>query len=47
MSLPSFRVHQLKGDWVGHWSIRVNGSWRVTFRFVGHDVELVGYKDYH
>ncbi|MHB8386994.1 hypothetical protein [Metallibacterium sp.] len=25
----------------------VNGNWRVTFRFVGTDVELVDYQDYH
>ncbi|WP_215893446.1 type II toxin-antitoxin system RelE/ParE family toxin [Neorhizobium sp. T25_13] len=25
----------------------VNGNWRVTFRFVGADVELVDYQDYH
>jgi proteic killer suppression protein len=47
LSIPSFRTHQLKGDLAGHWSIRVNGNWRVTFRFVEHDVELVDYQDYH
>jgi hypothetical protein len=26
---------------------RVNGNWRVTFRFVGQDVELDDYLDYH
>jgi toxin HigB-1 len=25
----------------------VNGNWRVTFRFVENDVELVDYQDYH
>ncbi|EGQ63876.1 hypothetical protein PJU76_02040 [Acidithiobacillus ferriphilus] len=25
----------------------MNGNWRVTFRFVGADVELVDYQDYH
>ncbi len=47
LSIPSFRTHQLKGDLAGHWSIRVSGNWRVTFRFVEHDVELVDYQDYH
>ena len=47
LSIPSFRTHQLKGDLAGHWSIWVNGNWRVTFRFVEHDVELVDYQDYH
>ncbi|MEI2775185.1 MAG: type II toxin-antitoxin system RelE/ParE family toxin [Tetrasphaera sp.] len=45
--IPSFRTHPLKGDLVGHWSIWVNENWRVTFRFVDNDVELVDYQDYH
>ena len=44
---PGYRLHPLKGDLAGHWSIWVNGNWRVTFRFVGADVELVDYQDYH
>ncbi len=47
LSLPSYRLHPLKGELKGHWSIWVNGNWRVTFRFVGKDVELVDYQDYH
>ncbi len=47
VNLPSFKLHQLKGDLKGHWSIWVNGNWRVTFRFIGTDVELVDYQDYH
>lgn len=47
LNLPSFRLHPLKGRLKGFWSIWVNGNWRVTFRFVGADVELVGYLDYH
>lgn len=47
LSLPSYRLNPLKGDRTGQWSIWVNGNWRVTFRFVGPDVELVDYQDYH
>lgn len=47
LSIPSFRTHRLKGDLAGHYSIWVNGNWRVTFRFVDSDVELVDYQDYH
>lgn len=25
----------------------VNGNWRVTFRFLESDIELVDYQDYH
>ncbi len=47
IDLPSFKLHALKGDLKGHWSVWVNGNWRVTFRFIGTDVELVDYQDYH
>lgn len=47
MNAPPFKLHPLKGDPEEHWSVWVNGNWRVTFRFVGIDVELVDYQDYH
>lgn len=47
MNVPSFKLHPLKGNLKGCWSVWVNGNWRVTFRFVGTDVELVDYQDYH
>ena len=47
LALPGFNLHPLKGKLKGHWSIWVNGNWRVTFRFAGADVELVDYQDYH
>lgn len=40
---PGFKLHGLKGTLKGFWSIWVNGNWRVTFRFVGSDVDLVDY----
>lgn len=43
LNQPGLRLHPLKG----HWSVWVNGNWRVTFRFDGADVELVDYQDYH
>jgi proteic killer suppression protein len=47
LSLPALRLHQLKEELAGYWSVWVNGNWRVTFRFIGSDVELVDYQDYH
>lgn len=47
LAIPSFRTHRLTGALAGHWSIWVNGNWRVTFRFHGTDVELVDYQNYH
>jgi toxin HigB-1 len=43
----SWRLHALKGELKGYWSITVNGNWRLIFRFVGPDVELVDYLDCH
>lgn len=40
-------LHPLKGELAGHWSVWVNGSWRMTFRFEGTDAVLVNYRDYH
>jgi hypothetical protein len=39
--------HPLKGDLSGHWSVTVNGNWRLTFSFEGEDAILVDYQDYH
>ena len=47
LAVDSYRLHQLKGDMKGHWSIWINGNWRLTFRFIASDVELVDYQDYH
>lgn len=47
MDIPGFRLHPLKGKLKGHWSVFVNGNWRITFRFAGTDAELVDYQDYH
>lgn len=47
LDLPSYRLHKLKGSRKGVWSITVQANWRVTFRFVGEDIELINYEDYH
>jgi proteic killer suppression protein len=47
MNLSGWHLHQLRGDLTGHWSVRVSGNWRLTFRFEGEDAILVDYRDYH
>ena len=47
LDIPGFKLHKLSGRASGTWSIWVNGNWRVTFRLIDTDVELVDYKDYH
>lgn len=45
--MPGLRLHGLRGALKGHWYVWVNGNWRITFQFVGGDVELLDYHDYH
>jgi len=47
LSGPGLFLHGLGGQQAGLLSVRVNGNWRVVFRFDGIDVELVDYLDYH
>lgn len=47
MAVPCWRLHALQGNLSGHWSVTVNGNWRLTFRFENDDVLLVDYQDYH
>jgi proteic killer suppression protein len=44
---PGWFLHTLSGQLAGHWSVRVSGNWRVTFRFTTDGVEVVDYQDYH
>lgn len=47
LNLPGWRLHPLKGDFNGYWSITVNGNWRIIFCFDGADVTDVDLIDYH
>jgi proteic killer suppression protein len=47
MNVPGWNLHSLRGELAGHWSVKVNGNWRMTFRFEGEDAILVDYQDYH
>jgi proteic killer suppression protein len=41
------RLHELKGNRKGTWSVTVQANWRVTFRFTDGAAEDVDYEDYH
>jgi proteic killer suppression protein len=46
---PGWRLHPLKGDLKGFWSLTVTGNWRVIFRYdektnTAADIDLI---DYH
>ena len=47
MDLPGFRLHPLKGDLTGYWSVAVSANWRIVFRFEGADARDVDLVDYH
>ena len=44
---PSWRLHGLSGNRAGFHAVTVQANWRLAFRFVGTDVELLNYLDYH
>ena len=46
MALPGYRLHPLKGDLQGFWSVTVSGNWRIVFRFSdgdAYDLDLIDY----
>ena len=47
LNIPGYRLHQLKGDRKGNWSITINGNWRLTFNFYDGDAYIDHYEDYH
>ncbi|MFN7921262.1 MAG: type II toxin-antitoxin system RelE/ParE family toxin [Bryobacteraceae bacterium] len=44
---PGWRIHQLKGDRAGTWSIRVTGNWRLTFDLDQGEICDLDLEDYH
>jgi proteic killer suppression protein len=47
MNFPGSGLHPLKGDLAGFWSVKVNGNYRVIFRFEKENAFEVDYIDYH
>ena len=47
INLPGFKLHPLKGNRDGIWSITVNGNWRITFEFINGNAFILNYEDYH
>lgn len=46
-ALPGNRLEALVGDRAGQYSIRINGQWRICFRWPEDGVEDVEIVDYH
>lgn len=47
MALPGYDLHPLKGNLKGLWALKVNGNWRIIFRFESGHAYVVDYLDYH
>ena len=47
LDIPRYRLHPLKGDLKGFWSVTVRANWRIIFRFEGEDALDVELIDYH
>jgi proteic killer suppression protein len=47
LSLPSLRLHPLKGTLKGFHAVTVRANWRIVFRFVDGDCYDVDLVDYH
>ena len=47
IDLPGYKLHSLKVEREGIWSISVNGNWRLTFEFKDGNAYILNYEDYH
>lgn len=47
MNLPTFRLHQLKGDRKDYYAVTVRANWRIVFSFKSGNVFDVDFVDYH
>ena len=47
MDIPGWRLHPLKGNYRGFWSVDVSGNWRIIFRFEDSEPRDVRYLDTH
>ncbi len=47
LDIPRYRLHPLKGDLKGLWSVTVRANWRIVFSFAGPDAVDVELIDYH
>jgi proteic killer suppression protein len=46
-TMPGWKLHPLRGDRKGEYSVGVTGNWRITFRLQGNTVTDVNFEDYH
>jgi proteic killer suppression protein len=47
LNYPEARLHQLRGELKGYWSVTVTGNYRIIFEFENGNAYLLDYLDYH
>jgi toxin HigB-1 len=47
LDLPGYRLHALKGDLAGFWSVTITRNRRIIFRMEDGDAVDVNFLDYH
>jgi proteic killer suppression protein len=47
LDLPRYRLHPLKRELKGLWSVTFEANWRIVFRFEAEDAFDVELIDYH
>lgn len=47
MDVPGWKLHELKGNRKGYWSVTVRANWRITFKFENGEAHEVNLEDYH
>lgn len=47
INAQGWNLHELKGDRKGTWSLSVNATWRITFRFEEENCLDVDLEQYH
>lgn len=47
LALPGYRLHPLRGDLKGYWSVSITANWRIVFSLEKGDVFNIDLVDYH
>ena len=47
VTVPGWRLHPLKGDRRGIWSMTITRNHRLTFRVDGQTISEIDFEDYH
>ena len=47
LSRRGWRLHMLRGNRSGFWSVHVSGNWRIVFRFQDGEAVDIDLIDYH